>query len=56
MNTLDDETSLLQWGQSTEREYLDMTMSEPGVSSWDDNLIEDPGGRYKFTSMEINFN
>ena len=55
MNTLDDETSYLQWGQTEESEYLNMIMSEPGVSSWNDNLIDNPDGRYKFNSMEINF-
>ena len=55
MNTLDDETSMLQYGQSEETEYLDMSMTEPGISSWNDNLIDNPGGRYKFNSMEINF-
>ena len=55
MNSLDDETSMVQWGQNVETEYLDMIMSEPGVSSWNDDLIENPGGRFKFNSMEINF-
>ena len=32
-----------------------MDISEPGISSWNDNLIENPGGRYKFNSMELNF-
>ena len=54
-NSLDDETSVLQYGQSEESVFYDMTMSEPGVSSWNDNLIEKPGGRYKFNSMEVNF-
>ena len=32
-----------------------MKYSESGLSKWTDNLIENPDGRNKFTSVEINF-
>ena len=32
-----------------------MDISEPGISSWNEDLIKNPGGRYKFNSMELNF-
>ena len=54
-NSLEDETDIIHYGQSVEKEYLDMSMSAPGVSSWNDDLIKKPGGRFKFNSMELNF-
>ena len=54
-HSLDDETDFFQYGQSVETEFLGVTVEDSNISSWNDNLIENPDGRYKFNSMEINF-
>ena len=54
-NELEDETQVLQYGKPTITEYIHVTKDEPGLSSWNDDLIKKPGGRYKYTSMEVNF-
>ena len=56
LNELEDETQFFQYGKPEYTEYVDVSIDEPGFSSWSDNLIEKPGGRYKYTSMEVNFN
>ena len=55
MNELDDETQFVQYGFSDLATYIDVIKDEPGISSWSDDLIKNPGGRYKYVSMELNF-
>ena len=46
---------MIQYGYADIKEYLDIYRDEPGVSSWSDDLIKKPDGRYKYVSMELNF-
>ena len=55
MNELEDATQMIQYGYAQLKEYLDVYKDEPGTSSWSDDLIKKPDGRYKYVSMELNF-
>ena len=55
LNELEDETEILQIGAAEVYEYIDVQIDEPSISSWNDDLIKNPGGRYKYVSMELNF-
>jgi len=54
-NELEDETTFIQFGRVNLQEYFDIIKDEPGTSSWNDDLIKNPDGRYKFVSMELNY-
>ena len=44
----------MNFGDSEVTEFATVLMEPSGPSSWRDNLIEKPNGRYKFGSIEIN--
>ena len=54
VNQLQDETELIQYGQTSVKNYYHINKQPAESSSWADNLDENPEGRYKFTSVEIN--
>eukprot|EP00354_Favella_ehrenbergii_P009559 CAMPEP_0170451754 /NCGR_PEP_ID=MMETSP0123-20130129/890_1 /TAXON_ID=182087 /ORGANISM="Favella ehrenbergii, Strain Fehren 1" /LENGTH=64 /DNA_ID=CAMNT_0010713551 /DNA_START=360 /DNA_END=551 /DNA_ORIENTATION=- len=56
-NQLQDETDLVQYGQEDENIFYSFSMPAPLPSSWIYYPTEEsPSTRYKFVSIEINFN
>lgn len=56
MNLLEDATAYFQYGQEVETEYLSFSMSSAKPSAWINFPTEDnPSSRYKYLSVEINF-
>ena len=53
LQILDDETDLLQYGQSEKTPYFQTQMDIAKPSSEISDLIADPNGQYKFSSIEI---
>lgn len=53
-NLLEDESTLFQYGEPSEQEYLDFHMSGPNPTSWINYPTEEePSRLFKFTSMDI---
>ena len=50
---VEDETDLVQFGQIDNLEYQHLENQEPLLSSWTDDLSENPNGLFKFTSADI---
>lgn len=55
-NILSDETSIIQLGYSSDKELYKHHIESPKISSWTAfPTVDEPGRRYKFTSVEVNF-
>ena len=55
-DNLEDETQILQFGYSEDREFYSYLPETPAPSAWNKfPSKEDPFSRYKFTSLEVNF-
>lgn len=50
---LEDESALFQYGQREFSDHFDFKLKDAIPSSWNDNLVENPKGKYKYGSIEI---
>ena len=50
---IEDETDFIQFGQVDQTEITSLLLEEPKPSSWVDNLIENPNGKWKFGSFHL---
>ena len=56
-NLLNDEADYLQWGQESEQTFFSFKMPPPLPSSWIYYPTEEnPSNKFKFATIEINFN
>ena len=53
LHQIEDETDLVQFGQTDELDAYQLIMGELKPSGWNDDLIANPNGKRKFTSVMI---
>ena len=54
LSELQDETSIVQYGQEDATEFVSLSKSSPQPSSWTQHPSFNSTGLYKFTSVEVN--
>lgn len=50
---LEDETDLVQFGQIDSKDFISVHEGQQLDSSWVDDLIANPNGKYKFASVHL---
>ena len=53
LQELEDETDYIQFGQIDEIKYHQINLDQQLPSSWTDDLIKNPDGKYKFASLHL---
>ena len=51
MNTIEDETDLIQYGQSDQVDFFDISAKEISDDGYNQDLVENPNGTYAFADV-----